>query len=86
MPGARLDLFLLECVGTIVKTTVEPRAGMPLWDGGLKEVAAAKLKEMGVSDQEITVVDLARMMGVLGPDPAVVVVNPPKKRRARRCT
>ena len=83
--GVRIDLLLLECVGTLVKGCVEPRAGLPLWDGGLRDVAAAKLREMGVSSEPMTVVDLARVVGVLGPDPAVVVVNPPKKRR-KRCT
>jgi hypothetical protein len=81
--GVRIDLLLLECVGQVVRTCVEPRCkDLPLWDGGLRDVAAAKLKEMGVTDQPLTVVDLARIAGILGPDPNEVVVVNPSRRRA----
>lgn len=84
MSGVRLDLILLECVGTLVRTCVEPQCkNLPLWDGGLRDVAAAKLKEMGVPDEPVTFVTMARKVGILGEDPSVIVVNPPKRRRAR---
>lgn len=78
--GIRLDLLLLECVGQVVKTCVEPRCkGMPIWDAGGREIAAAKLKELGVSSEPVTVVDLARTAGFLGPDPNVIVVKNPRR-------
>jgi len=85
-PGVRLDLLLLECLRTVVKTSIEPRCGnVPLWDAGVREIAAAKLKEMGVSSQPVTMVQAARGLGILGPDPDVVVVKAnPGKGRSRR--
>lgn len=80
--GIRLDLILLECVGSLVRTCVEPQCkGLPLWDGGLRDVAAAKLKEMGVPDEPVTFVTMARHAGILEPDPDVIVVNPRRRRR-----
>jgi hypothetical protein len=77
--GVRIDLLLLECVGQVIRTTVEPRTGIRLWDGGLRDVMAAKLSEMGISNQPMTLVDLARVAGVLGPDPNCIEVNPRKR-------
>lgn len=84
MGGVRLDLLLLECLGQVVKTTIEPRCkGVPLWDSGVRELAAAKLKELGVPDRPVTVVEAARAAGILGPDPDVIVV-PNRSRRVPR--
>jgi len=83
--GVRLDLLILECVGQVVKTCVEPRCkDMPIWDGGLRDVMAEKLKEVGISSEPVTIVHVARAVGILGPDPDVIVVNPPRKRRVPR--
>lgn len=82
--GVRLDLLLLECVGQVVKVCVEPRCkNIPLWDGGMREVALAKLKEMGVPDRPVTVVEVARGLGILGPDPNVIVVKANKRGSKR---
>jgi hypothetical protein len=82
--GFRLDLFLLECVGQVCKMGIEPKLnsmlgtqGLPFWDGCLKEIAEAKLHEMGVSSQPIGPVDFARYAGILGPDPNVIDVENP---------
>lgn len=80
--GIRLDLLLAECVGQVVKQLVPN--GATVWDGGGREVAIAKLKEMGVTDNPLTMVDVARVCGLLGPDPNVVVVNPARVRRVPR--
>lgn len=79
MSGVRLDLVLLECVGVVARN-VHPNAGL-VWDGGGREVMAEKLKEIGVSSEPLTLVDVARKVGVLGPDPNVIVVNPAKTKR-----
>lgn len=80
--GIRLDLLLAECVGEVVKRCVEPRCqNLPIWEGGGREVALAKLKEMGVTDKPLTMVDVARAAGILGPDPDVIVVNPARTKR-----
>ena len=84
--SAGLDLhgFLLTCLGRLVQTTVEPRCqNVPLWNSGLKEIASAKLTEMGVPEGPIPIVDIARAAGILGPDPNVIVVNPSRKRPRR---
>ena len=84
MGGVRLDLLLLECLGQVVKSTIEPRCkGVPLWDAGIRDVAAAKLKELGVPDRPVTVVEAARAAGFLGPDPDVIVVKPNPRRVPR---
>ena len=86
MSGVRLDLLILECCGELVKTIIEPRCGnVPIWDGAIREIAAAKLKELGVPSEPVTIVDACRRVGVLGPDPSVIVVNPKRKGRAA-CT
>jgi hypothetical protein len=85
MNGLRLDLLLAECVGTVVKQVVEPRCGnAPIWDSGAREVALEKLHELGVPKDPLTLVDIARHVGFLGPDPTVIVVNPPRKRGRSR--
>jgi len=84
--GLYLHDFLLQCLGTLIQGTVEPRCGgAPLWNTGLKEVASEKLVEMGVPKDPITFVTIARTVGILGPDPNVIEVpNRSPKRRTRR--
>lgn len=79
--GLRLDLLLLECVSVVVKSVPN---GATVWDGGGRDLAAAKLKELGVSDQSLTVVDVARAVGILRPDPNVIDVKPNGQNRKRR--
>lgn len=81
--SASIDLhgLLLKCVGEVVKTVVEPRCqGIPIWDAAGKAIAAEKLKEMGVP-QDVTVIQIARTIGILGPDPNEIVITNPKRRR-----
>lgn len=77
MSGVRLDLLLTECVGEVVKRC----AGPAVWEHGGREVALEKLKELGVTDKPMTLVDAARACGILGPDPNVIVVENPKRKR-----
>lgn len=84
--GVRLDMLLLDCLGSVAVSIGGPRAQM-VWDGVLKDIAAEKLKEAGVPDRPMTAVDAARHLGILGPDPNLidveVVSSPTKKRRVR---
>lgn len=82
--GVRLDLLLLECVGQLCKTVIEPRCkGVPIWDSGVRDIAAEKLKEWGVPSEPVTVIQAARGLGILGPDPNVIVI-PNRRNRGRK--
>lgn len=82
MSGVRLDALLLSCLDTIAGT--HEKASM-VWNAGGRDVMAEKLKEIGISSKPMTMVDIARGCGILGPDPnEVVIENAAKKRRARR--
>lgn len=82
MSGVRLDAVLLSCLDTLVSGN--EKASM-LWNAGGREVAREKLKEIGVSSKPVTLVDLARGVGFLGPDPDVIEVeNRPKRRKGAR--
>ncbi len=81
MSSVNLRGLLLECVGQVVKAVVEPRCkGIPIWDAGAKAIAAEKLKEMGVPE-DVTFIEIARTVGILGPDPNEIVITNPKRRR-----
>lgn len=79
MSGVRLDLVLLECLGRLAE--VHPNV-LTIWKAGGRDVAAEKLKEMGVPTEPVTVVQAARGLGILGPDPNEIVIRQ-NKRRAR---
>lgn len=84
MSGFRVDALLLDCAGAVCKA-LEPKVNnLPIWDAGGREVLAAKLKEMGVPETPVTVVQIARSLGILGKDPAEVKENPSRKRRVPR--
>lgn len=79
--GVRLDLLLSECVGEVVKRCVPN--GQKIWDAGWRDVAAAKLTEMGVTSKPLTMVDMCRAAGILGRDPNVIeIVNGKRKKSA----
>ena len=48
--------------------------GKEVWDGGLKEVVAQAIQDMGVPSEDLTAVEAARALGVL---------NGGKRRRRR---
>ncbi len=79
--GVRLDMLLLDCLGTVAVSVGGPRAEQ-IWNGVLRDVAAEKLKECGVPDRPLSAIDAARHIGILGPDPDVIEVK--RKRRATR--
>ena len=84
--GVRIDVLLLDCLGEVAVSMGGPRAQM-VWEGVLRDIAAEKLKEAGVSDKPMTAVDAARHLGFLGPDPNIIeaeIVNSPKKKRRAR--
>ena len=83
MSGFRVDALLLDCAGAVCKA-IEPKInGLPIWEAGGRDVLAAKLKEMGVPDKPVSMVDIARGLGILGKDPEVKE-NPSRKRRVPR--
>ena len=80
--GIRIDQFLTACVTTVIGG-LHPHAKTILDTGG-RDVIAAKLNEMGVPDRPLTLLDAARHVGILGPDPNVIdvqVLNPRKSKR-----
>lgn len=62
--GVRVDLLLLECLGQLVKDC----GGAVIWDGGLRQISAEKIKEFGIPSEPITVVEAARHAGILKPN------------------
>lgn len=85
MAGIRIDQFLTACVTTVIGG-LHPHA-KAVMDAGGRDVIEAKLNEMGVPNTPLTLVDVARHAGILGPDPSVIIVeaeNPRRKRRGRR--
>jgi hypothetical protein len=62
----RLDQLVLNCAEHVVKTAIEPRlSNLPLWDGGGGELVAEYVKLAGVPSKPLTVVDMARLAGIL---------------------
>lgn len=81
MSGVRLDALFLSCLDSLVSQN--QKASM-FWQAGGREVAAEKLREIGVSSRPMTLVDIARGVGFLGPDPNVIdVPTKPNKRRSK---
>lgn len=83
--GVRLDLLMLDCLGQVAVSIAGPRAQM-VWEGVVRDIAAEKLKEIGVPDRPVTAVEAARHVGLLGPDPNIIDVRPNRKRRGRVST
>lgn len=84
MSGFRVDALLLDCAGHVCKALEPKLNNLPIWDAGAREMLQAKLKEMGVPETPVTMVQIARKLGILGEDPAEVKENPSRKRRAPR--
>jgi hypothetical protein len=82
MSGIRIDQFLTACVTTVIGG-MHPHAKAVL-DAGGREVIEAKLREIGVTDKPVTLVDAARYAGILGPDPNVIDVQVVNPRRSKR--
>lgn len=81
MSGVRLDLLLLSCVEGLVSRN--EKAAM-IWQAGGREVVGEKIKEIGVTSKPLTLVDVARGVGFLGPDPNVIEIENKPKRKKRR--
>ena len=68
---------IVDLLGRFVRECVEPRVNnIPLWEGGLREVATQFVIENGVPSQPISMVELARRCGMLKPVKAVRNVRP----------
>lgn len=81
--GLRLDLLLLDCLGTVAVSIAGPRAEL-VWRAGLREIAQEKLRECGVPTEPVTAVDAARKIGLLGSDPNIIDVKPVRPNRKKR--
>ena len=64
-PG-RLDLLLLALLESACKQHVDPRLPVPVWGDGLRQQAAAALKQAGIPDQPITHVQVGNLRVPLG--------------------
>lgn len=66
-PSGRLDIGLVRVGELVVKRAIEPRVGIPLWDGwGVGELFESIVVErLKVPATPVTLVDVARMLGVL---------------------
>lgn len=62
----RLDLLCERLIEGVVRNGLEPRMnGIPLWNNGLGDITRECLRVAGVPQGSITVVDLARRVGLL---------------------
>jgi hypothetical protein len=52
-PKGRADLALLKVAERVVRTRVEPRLGVRLWDFGLQPVAEGLIRELGVPKRNL---------------------------------
>lgn len=82
MSGVNIQDLFLSCLESLVSRN--EKASM-LWQAGGRDVAAEKIREMGVSSKPMTLVDIARGVGFLGPDPNEIVIENPKRRGRRAC-
>ena len=71
-PAGRVDIAL-ERVGELLIRNVGERLGVDLWEGGLRDITRAAIRESGVPRKPLTPVALARMVGIL----------PERRRHAR---
>lgn len=82
MAGVRVDLFLAQCM-EVFACRFHPHI-KSVMDAGGREVLQKKLNEIGVTDREVTLLDAARQVGFIGPDPNVIDVEPVRVNRKRR--
>ena len=80
--GFRIDQFLTASITTVI-SRLHPHA-KTVMDAGGSDVVAAKLKEMGVTDRPVTLVDACRAAGFLGPDPSIIDVEVVNRKRTKR--
>lgn len=66
-PHGRLDIALVRAGELVVKRAIEPRVGIPLWDGwGVGDLFESLVVErLKVPATPVTLVDVARIVGVL---------------------
>jgi hypothetical protein len=66
--STRVDLLAEVLLERCVKNMVEPRCNnLPLWDGGLGDVARAAIAESPLAGLSLGPVDIAREIGILKP-------------------
>lgn len=66
-PHGRLDIALVRAGELVVKRAIEPRVGVPLWDGwGVGDLFESLVVErLKVPATPVTLVDVARTLGIL---------------------
>jgi hypothetical protein len=62
--GVRINLAR-GIVGLIGQAAARIPHGREVWDGGLKDVVAQAIQDIGVPTEELTAVEAARAIGVL---------------------
>lgn len=63
-PRGRLDVLVARSARKIIGN-IEQQAGVPIWNKGLGDLVEAFITEYGVPSKPYTIVDLARMCGLL---------------------
>lgn len=68
-PRGRCDIALVRMGELLVRNAVEPACGgVRLWDGGVGElVEAYVVEQLGVPTEPVTLVEIARNVGILKP-------------------
>ena len=62
----RADVALVRVSELVVRRHLEPRLGFPVWDRGGKELVERFVTErLGVPSTPLTLVDVARELGIL---------------------
>ena len=66
-PHGRLDIALVRAGELVVRRAIEPRVGVPLWDGwGVGDlVERVVVERLKVPATPLTLVDVARELGIL---------------------
>lgn len=83
--SGRLDQLIIGCMELLCRGYVEPRIGnLPLWDRAVGPVVEQLVVDAGVPAIPVTAVDVARMLGVLRPEPRAIAANPAVGGSGRR--
>lgn len=66
--GTRVRINLARGIVSLIgQAAARIPHGQQVWDGGLKDVIAAVIEDIGVPTEELTVVEAARHIGILHP-------------------
>ena len=69
MPVTQIRINLARGIVSLIgQAAARIPHGQQVWDGGLKEVVAQAIQDIGVPTEELTAVEAARRIGVLQPE------------------